>query len=184
MTMESRKKINFGCGTNIREGWINVDVKPLPGVDIVHDLNQLPLPFKSGSIEEILCLDVLEHIEYIPFLKECHRIMKAGGRIHLSVPHFSACNNFDDPTHRHMFSIKTMRFFCRGTYEWRTRGFYYFDFAFSELLDPRIVFDAYGPFNKPVSWVVNRSDRTRRIFDSTGFSRLLPAMGMGLTLVK
>src|SRR5215469_13722542 len=82
-------KINFGCGTDIREGWINLDVAALPGVDIVHDLNQLPLPFDSETAEQILSLDILEHLDYIPFLKECHRILRPGGQVHISVPHFT-----------------------------------------------------------------------------------------------
>ena len=179
-------RINFGCGTDIRRGWTNVDVAPLPGVDIVHDLNQLPLPFESGTIEEIGCFDVIEHLDYIPFLKECHRILLPGGRLHISVPHFSACNNFDDPTHRHMFSTKTFRFFCRGTHEGRTRGSYYFDFLYSDLINFQVVFetDGFFVFNKPVQWIVNRSDRTRWAFDATCLSRLFPAMGIRLTLVK
>ena len=37
-------KLHLGCGTDIRAGWVNLDCAKLPGVDIVHDLNVLPLP--------------------------------------------------------------------------------------------------------------------------------------------
>jgi len=58
------KKPNIGCGRDIRKGWINVDKFDLPGVDVVHDIESLPLPFGEGGIEVVLCRDVLEHVDY------------------------------------------------------------------------------------------------------------------------
>lgn len=34
------KKLNLGLGTDIREGWINLDRSALPGVNVVHDIEQ------------------------------------------------------------------------------------------------------------------------------------------------
>lgn len=42
--MNNGLKINLGCGTDIKPGWVNVDIAKLDGVDIVHDLDELPLP--------------------------------------------------------------------------------------------------------------------------------------------
>jgi predicted SAM-dependent methyltransferase len=56
------KRLNLGCGTDIRAGWINLDRSALPGVDVAHDLEQLPLPFPSESFDYVLCEDVLEHV--------------------------------------------------------------------------------------------------------------------------
>jgi len=109
--------INLGCGTNILKGWINLDCVALAGVDVVHDLNVLPLPFENECASEILCEDVLEHLNYIPLLKECHHILLPGGRVRIEVPHFTSSNNYVDPTHRNMFSIKTFNFFCAETFE-------------------------------------------------------------------
>ena len=61
--MEMWVKINLGCGANIMKGWINLDCAALAGVDVVHDLNVLPLPFEDECADEILCEDVLEHVE-------------------------------------------------------------------------------------------------------------------------
>ncbi len=35
------KKLNLGCGKDIRKGYINLDLKKLPGVDIVHNNHQI-----------------------------------------------------------------------------------------------------------------------------------------------
>src|SRR5580704_15184485 len=148
-------KINLGCGTNILSGWVNLDCAALPGVDVVHDLNALPLPFADASVDEILCEDVLEHINYPPLLKECHRILVVGGRLRIEVPHFTSSNNFVDPTHRNMFSIKTFNFFCNNTFEGTGRN-YYFDFKFSKITDKQITFCTRRiyAYNKPLEWLV------------------------------
>ena len=46
-------KLNIGCGKKILNGYINLDVVKLPGVDIVHDLNKYPWPFKDNYFDEI-----------------------------------------------------------------------------------------------------------------------------------
>ena len=83
------KKLNLGSGKDIKQGWVNLDSAKLPGVDVVHDIEKLPLPFKDSEFDEILCQDVLEHIEYIPILKDIHRILKMGGKLKIRVPHFT-----------------------------------------------------------------------------------------------
>src|SRR6266576_2582182 len=168
--------INLVCGTNILKGWINLDCVALAGVDVVHDLNVLPLPFENECASEILCEDVLEHLNYIPLLKECHRILPPGGRVRIEVPHFTSSNNYVDPTHRNMFSIKTFNFFCAETLEGKGRG-YYFDFTFSKIADKQITFHAgkIYAYNKLTEWLVNRSEATWLLYEATGFSRLLPA---------
>lgn len=47
--------LNLGCGTDIRSGWVNLDSAELPGVDVVHDLDRLPLPFEEGRFSLIEC---------------------------------------------------------------------------------------------------------------------------------
>ncbi|HCD53350.1 MAG TPA: hypothetical protein DEQ34_12945, partial [Balneolaceae bacterium] len=103
MEIESEHKLNLGCGNDIREGWVNLDIAPLPGVDVVHNLEELPLPFEDEEFDHIRAQDILEHLEYIPLLKEIHRILKPGGTISIRVPHFTSRYNFNDPTHKKMF---------------------------------------------------------------------------------
>ncbi len=55
-------KVNLGCGKNIREDYINLDIRFSPTIDIVADV--CALPFKDESLDEILSLDIYEHISH------------------------------------------------------------------------------------------------------------------------
>lgn len=179
------KKLNLGSGNDIKKGWINLDKFPLKNIDVVHDLEVLPLPFKDGEFDEVLCQDILEHLDYIPLLKEIHRILKIGGKLTVRVPHFSSKNNFIDPTHKKMFSINTFSFFSHGHFA-KARE-YYFDFHFSEIPSTKITFEKSSRFfwyNSFVEKIVNHSSRFQYLFESTMFSRLFPAMNILVELKK
>lgn len=104
------KKLNVGCGTDTKKGWINLDSAALPGMDVVHDIENLPLPFRDEEFDGILYQDVLEHVKYIPVLCDLHRILKKGGKLIVRVLHFTSKLNFIDPTHKNLFSVNTSDF--------------------------------------------------------------------------
>jgi SAM-dependent methyltransferase len=177
-------RLNLGCGTDVREGWVNLDVAPLPGVDVVHDLSELPLPFPDHRFREILAKDVLEHVDYIPVLRELHRVLAPSGRLHVVSPHFTSPAVWIDPTHRAAFSIDTLRFFAaNGRFGSRS---YYFDFAFSTVERARIVFHRYRwqPWNYLVEPLVNASEGSQTYYEETALSRLFPAANVEVTLRK
>jgi len=57
-------KLDLGCGDN-KQGadWIGMDYRPLPGVDIVHDLELFPYPLPDQSVDLVMASHVLEHID-------------------------------------------------------------------------------------------------------------------------
>lgn len=55
-------KYDIGCGANKVPGFIGVDARPVPGVDIVADLEKYPWPIESESASLVTCSHVLEHI--------------------------------------------------------------------------------------------------------------------------
>lgn len=177
------KKLNLGCGNDVREGWVNLDIHRLPGVDVVHDISTLPLPFKDDEFDFILCQDILEHVDYIPILRDLHRILKKGGAIEIRVPHFTSRFNFVDPTHRHAFSVETFQFFLKSSLYHRS---YYFDFHFTEVSLEKISFEKgiFLFFNFLVEPVVNLGHRTRIFYEATFLSRLFPADNIIVRLVK
>lgn len=182
----SVKKLNLGCGTNILLGWVNLDISALPGVEVVHDIEKLPLPFGNEEFAEILCQDVLEHVEYIPVLRDLHRLMAPSGTLTIRVPHFTSQHNFIDPTHKKMFSIDTFDFFVKNSFQQDGRG-YYFDFAFSKCREKKIIFE-HGSIlfflNYLVEPLINSSPRVQKIYEGSFLSRLFPAINIMVTLVK
>jgi len=175
-------RLNLGCGTDVRPGWVNLDRAALPGVDVVHDLDALPLPFADASFDHVCAQDVLEHVDYIPLLREIHRILKPAGTLEIQVPHFTSADNYIDPTHVRRFSVRTFEFFVAGS---GTAREYYFDFAFSRIARRRITF-LRGAFfwNYVVEPLVNLGDVARQLFELTFVSRLFPAQNISVVLVK
>jgi ubiquinone/menaquinone biosynthesis C-methylase UbiE len=176
------KKLNLGCGLDVRKGWVNLDVAPLKGVDVVHDLNVLPLPFQNEEFDHILCKDILEHFDYPPLLRELHRILREGGVMEICVPHFTSQDNFIDPTHKRLFSFQTFGFFVKGS---KFERDYYFDFHFRRILSSKITFHkGFFFYNYLVEPLVNLGTPTKKLFEATFLSRLFPAYNILITLEK
>ena len=51
--MNKTTKLNFGCGADIKKGYINLDKSKIKGVNVVHDLNKYPWPFPGNHFDEI-----------------------------------------------------------------------------------------------------------------------------------
>jgi SAM-dependent methyltransferase len=177
------ERLNVGCGPDVRPGWVNLDVAPLPGVDVVHDLDRIPFPFEDERFELIECQDVLEHVELVPALRELHRILAPGGRLHLRGPHFTSRVAYIDPTHRRSFSIQTFDYFVRFKTAF---GEFYFDFHFGAIERARITFHRRRsePWNLLIEPLVNCSPWLQHYYEATGLARLFPALNVELTLVK
>jgi predicted SAM-dependent methyltransferase len=68
------------------EGWINIDVQPLPGVDVVADVTQ---GLRFTGAEAVFAEHFLEHLalaDAVGFLLESHRALRDGGILRLSTP--------------------------------------------------------------------------------------------------
>jgi len=79
--------LNLGCGNDIREGFINVDMfSDNPSV-VYMDIRKLPLP--NETVDGIIASDVLEHFSHRDteaILKEWSRVIKVGGEIVIRSP--------------------------------------------------------------------------------------------------
>jgi predicted SAM-dependent methyltransferase len=115
-------KVNLGCGRNILPGWVNLDFAPLPGVDVVANLDgcaEQPLPFADDSVDEFLLSHVLEHlVEPLALLQELHRIAKPETRAVVRVPYGGSDDAFEDPTHVHQYFLNSFGYFSQPFY-WR-----------------------------------------------------------------
>lgn len=80
-----KDKIAFlGCGEYPMQGAVNVDIRPLPGVDVVADVKNLP--FGDGELEGAASRNLIEHFdrfEVKEVVKEWSRVVKKGGFIQI-----------------------------------------------------------------------------------------------------
>lgn len=107
------KKLNLGCGNDIKKSYVNLDFINQPGVDVVHDLNKFPWPFKENNFDEVYASHVLEHVDdLIKTMEKIRRISKPGAKIKIRVPHFSCEVSYRDPTHKRVFSYFTFDYFA------------------------------------------------------------------------
>lgn len=91
-------------------GAVHLDLHPFGGIDIVHDLNQLPWPFKDNTFTHVSAIHLVEHLQnLIQFMNECHRILKPGCSVYIETP--EAGSDWDltncDPTHVRCFRLYT-----------------------------------------------------------------------------
>lgn len=106
------RRLNLGCGRDRQDGFLNVDSVASVQPDLEWNLDRFPYPLPSDHFEEILALDVVEHLEnLVGFLEECWRILRPGGVIRITTPHFSSANSFRDPTHRRHLSFFSFDYF-------------------------------------------------------------------------
>lgn len=83
-------KLHLGCATKALTGFINVDIRDMPGVDMIDDISRLK-KFLDGSADLIYVSHVLEHFgrrEYKEVLKRWHTVLKDGGVLRIAVPDF------------------------------------------------------------------------------------------------
>ena len=81
-------KLNWGCGGYPAGGWINADLNPYPGLQIVGDILE-GLPLATNSISYAVSIHALPEIAYpdlIPALQELRRVLEPGGVLRLCLP--------------------------------------------------------------------------------------------------
>jgi len=73
-----------GAGTAV-DGYVNLDLFTLPGVDVAANAEQLPFP--GGLFQRVECDAVLEHLERPELvMAEIERVLMPGGFVHVVVP--------------------------------------------------------------------------------------------------
>jgi len=78
--------LHVGAGRSRLDGWVNVDLQALPGVDVVADVTQ---GLRFTGVEAIFAEHFIEHLPVaaaIGFLLEAHRVLVDGGVLRLSTP--------------------------------------------------------------------------------------------------
>jgi ubiquinone/menaquinone biosynthesis C-methylase UbiE len=82
------RRLHWGCGPITPFGWVNSDVAPGPGVDVVADIRRgLPLPAEAFDyVVSIHALPELSYPEQDGALAELYRVLRPGGVLRLGLP--------------------------------------------------------------------------------------------------
>lgn len=137
------RKVNYGCGAVLLNGWINVDIMPANIIKRAHALNgniyyQMDLtkkhPFPDNSLEFAFAEDFIEHLSQVDsviFLTEIYRTLQKNGVLRLSFPgffnvlaqHFSEISYeqgkkmkaeaYTKHSHKHFFCFEELKQLCQ-----------------------------------------------------------------------
>lgn len=171
------KKLNMGCGFDIRKDYVNADSLKLKGVDKVIDFNKLPYPFKDKEFDEILVKHVIEHLSLDTdlIMKELHRILKDGGKLIIEVPHYTSRTTYYTQ-HKKVFS--SLSFICYISTNLYNRVY---DFAFSSM-KIKLIFQ--GGLHRYYNFIVKYIANKNIMFYEETPLRMFPAKSIEFTLTK
>ena len=137
--------LNLGAGNIILDGYVNHDVAQLEGIDVVHDLNIFPWPWKDGSINEIQAQNLIEHLDdFMSVMEEIYRVLAPRGKCFISVPYWNSWCVPADPTHKRGFHEVTFKFFDPSSIYCLERPYY--SHARFSIVDEAFILAPFGPY--------------------------------------
>lgn len=86
--MTNGLKIDIGCGSCKKDGYLGVDILDVPGVDHIVDLRTESLPFPDKSVASVFSSHFLEHIaDPTRIFAEISRVSMEGAMLELWTPY-------------------------------------------------------------------------------------------------
>ena len=110
----SQITLDVGCGSNKQPGCLGMDKRRVNGVDVVHDAEVLPWPFKPSTFNRIIMSHVMEHMKpwlVLDIMNEMWRVLKSKGELMISMPYAGSFGFFQDPTHTKSWNEATPLYF-------------------------------------------------------------------------
>jgi len=115
----------IGCGKDREETsnsfrWTNLDMNADVKPDVVHNLNNLPLPFKDNEFDCVFschCLEHLDRMKFVECMADIHRILKPGGIFVGITPYGGADCAMGMPQHKMAFYELTWTSIDPRTYQ-------------------------------------------------------------------
>ncbi len=106
-------KLDLGCGSIQRPGFIGIDARPTRATAIVADAEHLPIA--PGVADEVFASCLLEHFDAPSHvLDEIHRVLKPTGRAVLRLPNLGTYSSHLDTTHRFLADLALWRSLFTG----------------------------------------------------------------------
>ena len=108
--------LDVGCGRDKVRGAMGIDCAESALADIRHDLNIYPWPLAESSMDAVVMRNFIEHAQdVVRLMEEVHRILRPGGHVLITTPHFSSVYSYQDPTHRWHFAFDSLEYFTSDT---------------------------------------------------------------------
>jgi ubiquinone/menaquinone biosynthesis C-methylase UbiE len=160
------KRLNLGCGVNIEKDSINLDMVKLKGVNVTHNLNIFPYPFKDNTFDEVFADNVLEHLNDLnKVMEELSRICKEKAIIEIIVPLAPTMFAFRDPTHKLFFTYRTFEYYTK-----EETSLNHYTKARFKILERKIIFHNRLNF---LTKIINIHQKLTK-FTTEFFSQLFP----------
>jgi hypothetical protein len=120
------QKLNIGCGRDLLEDYINIDISKDVRADMILDIKE-GIPFPDNSIKEIICNNVLTQIEsskdFIFVMNEMWRV--TSGDIFIRVPNAEDICAWQDPMDCRRFTDQTFTYMQLGNRRYEQYGKHY-----------------------------------------------------------
>jgi len=102
-------QISLGRSEKQGENWINVDLRQMDGIQVVHDLENIEWPFPDASASFVMAPLIIEHIDpakmgIIKFFNEVWRVLQYDKPFMFSVPYATSPTQYSDPGHTVAFN--------------------------------------------------------------------------------
>ena len=109
-------RLDIGCGANKQPGFVGMDMRALPGVDIVHNWSVYPWPLPDACCNMVLASHVVEHVNpadggFLRWMDELWRICQIDAEVAISLPHGYSMGYLQDPTHVNACNETTWAYF-------------------------------------------------------------------------
>ena len=103
--LKSKPHVNIDLrgGIQSQKGFITVNDRDLPGVNVVYDLEKTPWPFSNECADLLAAPFLIEKINphkygFIKFMDEAWRVLKQGGQFMISTTYGGSYQYNQDPT--------------------------------------------------------------------------------------
>lgn len=95
-------KLDLGCGRSKLPGFLGIDARKAPGVDVAWNLESFPWPLPDNCAEFVRMSHFWEHVKpwlTLSFMEEMHRVCRDGARVLIISPYGAEFRFVQDPTH-------------------------------------------------------------------------------------
>lgn len=164
--------IELGCGDRKKHaGSVGIDVRDLPGVDLVGDAEAALRLLPDGCARLVTSSHFMEHVDAArALLAQKARVLAPGGVAEITVPHFSNPYFYSDPTHERFYGLYTLSYWVNDPLLRRRVPHYEAPLPFT-LRSADLSFRSPKAFpirrllKKPVQWLVNATRGTREFYE-------------------